>query len=299
MNTEKLNVFSTVTCTLGEGPLWHRRRNSLLWLDIIQKKVFEKSFTSNSEQYDNYWELEEIGSLLALDGNNKDSILVITDKSFGRLCLNSGQYTAKLSFNFDSQMRANDGAVSPSGELWFGTMEKSPKGTSGSIYAITPDLTLTKKLDNVGIPNTFCWSNDGKTFFLSDSLLQKMFSFKVPAENNITNSIKNTFIDLTTSLATPDGGAIDKEGNLWNAQWDGFKVQCYSPKGKALVSIKLPVPKVTSCCFGGPENKHLFITTAKEGMNSKQLQKHPFSGCTFVVESDSYGKSSTPFCMEE
>ena len=293
-----INVFSNVECELGEGPLWHPLRQSLFWLDINNKMLYEKAFNSTKLDYDNSWVLPDIGSALALDGNNIDSLLIITDLYFGRLDLNKGTLNSIVKLALDENMRTNDGGVAPDGSFWFGSMEKKPTGTKGSIFSIKPNGELRDFPFKIGIPNTFCWAENGKTLYLSDSLQQKMFTVKVDSELNVANLEKDTFIDLSSTSSTPDGGAIDTEGNLWNAQWDGFKVQCYSSKAKELTNIQLPVPKVTSCCFGGPEMRYLFITTAKEGMTTDETSIYPLSGKTFTVYLPVAGKETPSFFMD-
>ena len=31
----------------------------------------------------------------------------------------------------------------------------------------------------------------------------------------------------------PDGSALDSEGRLWNAQWDGWRIVAYAPDGRS------------------------------------------------------------------
>ncbi len=294
----KDNIFSTTRCSLGEGLLWHPQRQSLLWLDIIEKKIFEKKIASNTKTFDSYWDLDEIGSALVLNTQDDNSIFIITDKSLGQFCLKTGVFSQKVSLNFPENMRANDGNVSPDGHFWFGSMEKKPSGVNGAIYSISPQGELVKRLDNIGIPNTFCWDKSGQVLYLSDSYQQKMFKCHLTSDKTLETNKNENFIDLTVSSSTPDGGALDTDGNLWNAHWDGHKVQCYSPTGEELDSICLPVPQVTNCCFGGPKNQHLFISTASENLTETSLLKYPFSGAIFVVELGSSGQGCFGFTLD-
>jgi sugar lactone lactonase YvrE len=50
----------------------------------------------------------------------------------------------------------------------------------------------------------------------------------------------------------PDGLAIDSEGGIWTARWQGGRVSRYNPQGQIDFEIELPTAIVpTSCCFGG------------------------------------------------
>ena len=44
------------------------------------------------------------------------------------------------------------------------------------------------------------------------------------------------------------------------------------------MTIDLPVGKVTSCCFGGPDLSGLFISTSTAGMGPEELRANPRRG---------------------
>ena len=58
----------------------------------------------------------------------------------------------------------------------------------------------------------------------------------------------------------PDGLAVDAEGGVWVALWDGGAVFRLSPEGKLDDVIALPCGRVTACSFGGEGLDELFIT---------------------------------------
>lgn len=290
----KLQTFSKAYCELGEGPLWHPARNSLFWLDIAEQKLYEKQFDSPEPDFDSKWDLDEIGSAMALNQANPDSLYIITDKSFGEFCLLRKHYTPIIQYNTNQLIRANDGSTSPDGCFWFGTMEKEPKNAAGNIYVITPQGEIHNIQDNFCIPNTFCWSGDGNTVFISDSADQKMFSFHSNM-SSLSLTGKKLFIKSPSSASTPDGGAVDTNGNIWNAHWGGEKVVCYNLRGEILSEIKIPALQPSSCCFGGPDNSYLFITTAKEGMSKTDLKRLPQSGNVFIMKMSVKGQSIPPF----
>lgn len=291
-----MNIFSNVKNGLGEGPLWHPSRNSLLWLDINTCMLFERVLGSSVESYDSCWELPEIGSALALNQKINDSIYIVTDKSFATFDLNKGLFEAKIALDLPNGIRANDGGVSPNGTFWFGTMEKKPTGRNGAIYSIDSSGKVKEQFNGIGIPNTMAWSNDGSKLFLSDSWLQKTFSFDV-VNGSLIPSSKTEIVNLQNTQATPDGGAIDINGNIWIAHWHGYKLVCINPNGEVLHELALPVPKPTSCCFGGNDNKILFITSAREGMDPKELDEYPLSGSVFVIESETFGTEVPAFSL--
>jgi L-arabinonolactonase len=291
------DVFASNNALLGEAPLWHVPRQSLFWLDILNQRLFEKSFSSLADEPEQEWILPQMASALAVDSNNEDFLWMVTPESFGRFSLKSGSYEPKVRLNLDLEMRTNDGGVAPGGEFWFGTMQRLPSGLHGAVYSISTHGELVCHLKHVGIPNTFCWDNEGSKMYLSDSYRQQMFSY--PSNGGRLSDLDGQlFLDLSAGNSTPDGGASDQVGNLWNAQWDGSQVACYSPAGELLQELKLPVLRPTSCCFGGPELQHLFVTTASDELSENELLDFPLSGAVFVTELPVKGQSIYSFTLK-
>jgi len=114
---------------------------------------------------------------------------------------------------------------------------------------------------------------------LSDMIIQ-MDKFKT----------SNTIIHIDAQKeGYPDGMTIDAEGKLWIAHWGGWQVTRWDPSsGEKLNAIKLPVSQVTSVCFGGEHFDEMFITSARRGLTSEQLQLEPLSGATFRVLNTGY-----------
>jgi len=124
-----------------------------------------------------------------------------------------------------------------------------------------------KKLGDIGVSNGICWSADQKTMYYIDSHPKKVEAFDFdPATGDISN--RRTITTFQEGDGWPDGMTIDSDGNLWVAHWAGWKVTQWDPKtGNLLRTIKIPVSKVTSVAFGGPELTDLYVTTASKGVD--------------------------------
>ena len=61
----------------------------------------------------------------------------------------------------------------------------------------------------------------------------------------------------------PDGLAVDAEGFIWSANWQGGCVIRYAPGGSVASVIRVPAPCPTSCTFGGVALDMLYVTTAQ------------------------------------
>ena len=121
-------------------------------------------------------------------------------------------------------------------------------GFQRKIYSISPSGELQVHAPDIGIPNTFAWNPDGSKFYVSDSLAQIIRRCSV-VKGVVDWEAYDNFADLSSSRGTPDGGAMDLNEHLWNAQWDGSKVVAYDKDGQNTATLTLPIPKPTSCCF--------------------------------------------------
>lgn len=77
---------------------------------------------------------------------------------------------------------------------------------------------------------------------------------------------------------------VDREGGLWACHWGGWRVTRFLPDGRRDRIVKLPVPQVTSCCFGGDDLRTLFVTTASIDMPPADIARAPLAGSLFAVD---------------
>ena len=89
--------------------------------------------------------------------------------------------------------------------------------------------------------------------------------------------------------------AIDTEGCLWSAQFDGGCIVRYAPDGRVDRVLRLPVTKPTSCGFGGPGYRQLFVTTATRGLGEEELRAEPLAGRVLVLDAGVAGLPPVPF----
>jgi len=124
---------------------------------------------------------------------------------------------------------------------------------------------------------------DNDVFFFADTLDKVIYKFDYDhAAGTVRN--RRVFADTSADGAAPDGGTIDEAGGIWNAQWDGWRVVRYSPDGSVDRVVMLPVQKPTSCMFGGPDLRTLFITSAIWDLTPDKLADQPQAGGLFAVD---------------
>ena len=98
----------------------------------------------------------------------------------------------------------------------------------GAVFRTTPKLETERMLDGIHIPNTVSFSPDGKTLYMADSRLQTHLR---PRDGGPLEG-PAMFAHTAGEPGSPDGSAVDAHGYLWNAQWGGWRIVRYSPKGE-------------------------------------------------------------------
>jgi sugar lactone lactonase YvrE len=273
---------------LGEGPLWDGTKQVLYWVDIHNHRVHVFEPSSGD---DCHWEVGDLGSAIALMGSDK--LLVALGSRIASLDLTSGAVDTLSTFDFEVPgTRFNDGKCDPQGRFWIGTI--SPQPGTAALYRYDPDGSVRVMETGLTISNGLGWSPDGTTFYLTDSPLRKIYAYRFDGATGEISD-RTVVIDLDDEPVEPDGLAIDNDGNIWTALWDGWSVACFSPAGEALGRVKLPVQRPTCPTFGGPQRQTLYVTTASVGLSQQAIQQGFYAGDLFAIATPAPGLATNPF----
>ena len=132
---------------------------------------------------------------------------------------------------------------------------------------------------------------DDKTLYHVDTFGSTVWAFDKDSTGVLTN--RREFVQLNQKEeGFPDGLTVDIENRVWLAHWGGARVTCFSPDGKRIGHLALPVPQVTSCAFGGPDLSTLYITTAARNLD---MNEYPLAGALFRVQTNTAGLASPSF----
>ena len=270
--------------TLGEGPAWDSKTQTLYWLDILEKRIY--AGTRILAELDDF-----VGCLAPCRNGN---LLVGKRFSFVDLEPATGQVTVLASVRQPSENRFNDGKCDPAGRFLAGSMDMNEKDPSGALYSFD-GKQVTRLLNGVTISNGLAWSVDHKTFYYIDTPTREVRSFDYDVANG---QIANPRVAFTVpeSLGWPDGMTSDMDGNLWIAMWGGAQVTKWNPNnGKLLEQIPVPALHTSSCVFGGRDMNELYITSARKGMSEADLKKYPLAGGLFKVITNVVGMQTFEF----
>ena len=101
-----------------------------------------------------------------------------------------------------------------------------------------------------------------------------------PTADAASSSVASSSSGSLSLAGVPDGMTFDSEGCLWIALSGAGVVARCTTQGQLLRVIRFPVSKVTSVCFGGPNMRTLFVTSAAKGVD---MHKEPLAGSVFSV----------------
>jgi L-arabinonolactonase len=276
--TDKVTCVVDCHNKLGEVPVWDVQEQALYWVDIEGKLLQRYRPTDGAVER---WEMPERISCFALRENGGMIVAFASGIAFYDLDTKKIEWLARPEADKPGN-RFNEGKCDRKGRFWAGTMDESMVKHTGALYRVNTDLTVERAFGDVGISNCFIWSLDNDTFYFADTLDRTIYRFDYDHESGAVSN-RRTFVKVKDAV-NPDGGTIDEEGYLWNAQWDGWRLVRYAPDGTLDRVAELPVQKPTSCMFGGPDLDTLYVTSAVWDLTPEQLAGQPQAGGLFAVD---------------
>jgi len=259
------------TAGLGEGPRWDAATATLLWVDIPGKSVHRYDPATGE---DAVRQVADVVSL-ALPRRRGGVVVGLPD---GLHLLDGEPATLLAGIETErSDTRTNDGACDAAGRLWVGTMPFDERSPVAGLYRVDPDCSVTTILTGTTISNGLGWSPSGTSFYFIDSPTCRVDVFDFDL---VTGTLENRrpLAAVEAEDAVPDGLNVDAEGCVWVALHGGWGLNRYSPEGELVAEVRLPVAKITSCCFGGPELRDLYVTTRREGLSDADVAEQPLAG---------------------
>lgn len=281
MTTQPTRVQAPV-CTLGEGPVWDARDQSLYWVDIPESRVHQIAADGSLSSWDTG---QPVGTVVP---RASGGLAVAVRDGFMALDPVSGTLTTLAEVERDQPgNQMNDGACDRAGRFYAGTMAFDETPEAGALYRLDPDLGVTRLLTGVSISNGIGWSPDERFMYYIDSQVHRVDVFDYdPATGEIAG--RRPFAAVGDGGVVPDGLTVDADGGVWVAVWGGYAVLHHDPGGKVIETVDLPAAaRVSSCVFGGPDLDRLYITTAAGPGES--------AGALFVCEPGVTGQPSHPF----
>lgn len=135
----------------------------------------------------------------------------------------------------------------------FGGGEPKP----GWLHVIDLDGSMRTISDGVMLTNGLGFSPDGARLYHSDARAALVRVYDV-----LTDGSVGPWRTLATFAgATPDGLAVAADGSVWVALAGSGCVAVVEPDGRERTRLPVPLPMVTSLCFGGDDLRDLYVVT--------------------------------------
>lgn len=164
----------------------------------------------------------------------------------------------------------NDITTDPQGRIYAGSVGFRPRiepdrPKPGRLHLIELDGSARVVAEGIGLSNGLGFSPDGRRLYHADTANNVVHAYDVAADGGLAN--RRDFI--RPAAGKPDGLAVAADGALWLAAvWAGLVI-VYGPDGAERRRIALPLPMITSLCFGGPELRDLYVVSGSDGSGRK------------------------------
>jgi sugar lactone lactonase YvrE len=266
-----LEMIADYACQTGEGPLWHPDEQCVYWTDIPRGRLYR--YDARTGEHRQVYEGRVVGGMtLQADGK----LLLFMDQGSVAIWDGTNLEFVIESLPEEAGNRFNDVCADPEGRVFCGTM--SNPNTPGRLYRLDPDGRIEKIVEGTRTSNGMGFSPDLSTMYFTDTGPAHIYTFDY---DRSTGEIKNQRVLVHVQgqgEGRPDGMAVDAEGCLWSARWDGSCVVRYSPAGEELDRVHLPTKKVTCPAFTGPGLADMVVTTAG---GDRREENGPLAGALF------------------
>ena len=279
-------VFSATVCELGEGPTFDVMRQTVYWFDIVGRRLIEKQLNDGTETAH---ALPIMASALAtIDGDRQ--LIVAEDGLYVRERA-TGQMIRRVAVEAEkASTRSNDSRVHPSGALWFSTMGRSAEAKAGAIYWYR-EGEVKLLYQGITIPNAICFSPNGRIAYFADTATARMMRVDCDPRTGLPSGEPGVFFEQEGETGGLDGSVCDADGQVWNARWGAAALDGYSPDGKRIRTIAVPVTQPSCPAFCGIGLGELIVTSAFQGMDAAARAADPQAGMTFRLDLDLRGRA--------
>jgi sugar lactone lactonase YvrE len=289
----EIDLIAGVSCTVGEGPLWHALDNAWYWVDIPAKLIWRLDGTTGATRS---WLADEMVACIAI--KQSGGFIAGMETGFFDVQLqDDGTVRSTLLASppeIKPGMRFNDGRCDRQGRYWSGTMSMDAPRPDGRLYRYAAQGGLSAPVvSELVTQNGLAFSPDGRTMYLSDSHAsrQLIWAFDYDRNDGVPSN-QRLFVDMNAHPGRPDGAAMDSDGCYWIAGNDAGCLLRFTPEGKLDRKLDLPVSKPSMAAFGGPNLDTLLVTSIKPGFTPDDKD----AGSVLLVRAPGLsGFAETPF----
>jgi len=181
----------------------------------------------------------------------------------------------------------NDLTTDAAGRIWVGSLAfrvfggEEPK--PGGLHVIDLDGAMRTVADGVMLTNGLGFSPDGRRLYHSDTRSRVVRVYDVAQDGTV-----GAWRPFVAFDGGADGLKVAADGSVWVADAQGSRVAVFNPDGTHRADLAVPLPMVTSLCFGGEDLRDLYVVTGSDGAPTET------SGAVFRTRVDVPGQPLPP-----
>ncbi|HEY7439542.1 MAG TPA: SMP-30/gluconolactonase/LRE family protein [Acidimicrobiia bacterium] len=250
MEIERVGEF---TLGWGESLIWDDRRRRLYFVDCSASTL--------------HWLEGSSDELHTLDAPSMPTGVVPTDDDRLVVVLDDGLYVVdpdrrgwELLTDYPAALggRCNDACADLDGNLITGKLNLGPAEGSAWWYSrhdgwrlLDPDISNTN--------GPAAATLDGAMTLIIGDTSKHYFAYPYSSHAGRVGE-RRVFGDVTDLQGGPDGSALDADGGLWCALFDGGQLARFTTKGLD-GTVALPTRNPTDVAFGGTDLDHLYVVS--------------------------------------
>lgn len=244
---------------LVEGPTWINDRG-LLFSDVIKGGVYLLDHLNNVLPIVEH--RRGIGGIAIHQENG----LIVGGRNIAYKSFTGDKTTILLSNDVtEDALGFNDLTTDSKGRVYVGSVAfkvfSDDEMIPGHLHVIDVDGSVRTISDGVMLTNGLGFSHDGRTLYHADARDAVVRQYEVSPDGNVSDW--KPFVQANNGH--PDGLAVAEDGSVWIAMAYGSRVDVFESNGALRESLPVPLPMVTSVCFGGPDLKDLYVVTGSRG----------------------------------
>ena len=244
---------------LVEGPTWINDRG-LLFSDVIKGGVYLLDHLNNVSPVVEH--RRGIGGIAIHQENG----LIVGGRNIAYKSFTGDKTTILLSNDVtEDALGFNDLTTDSKGRVYVGSVAfkvfSDDEMIPGHLHVIDVDGSVRTISDGVMLTNGLGFSPDGRTLYHADARDAVVRQYEVSPDGNVSDW--KPFVQANNGH--PDGLAVAEDGSVWIAMAYGSRVDVFESNGALRESLPVPLPMVTSVCFGGPDLKDLYVVTGSRG----------------------------------
>jgi sugar lactone lactonase YvrE len=274
---------------LGESPLWHPIESVLYWCDIPGHRLNRFDPATGGHRQ---WAFDtDVACCAPLQDGG---LLLALRRGLVRFDPATGASTPLVDAPYDTaRERFNDGKADPHGRFWIGTIYEPRDPPRAALYRFGAGR-LDRMAGDITVSNGLAWSPDARTMYWADTKAHRVYTLDFDISDGSV-SARRVFVQFPAKApeqplagygGRPDGAAVDANGGYWVAMFEGARLLRFAPDGTLTREVRLPVSCPTMPCFGGPDLKTLYVTTARENRPADELAREPMAGRVLQLRVD-------------